>query len=66
MKINFQNIGWRSRISLKRATFSISISKMVAVGCCLQKGQTLCCYLAEDEDKRPVMVVYLDGREKEV
>lgn len=66
MKINFQNIGWRSRISQKRSTFSISISKMVAVGCCLDKGQTLCCYLARDEKERPVMVVYLDGREKNV
>ncbi len=46
----------------KRATFSISISKLVAVGCEIEKGQELYCYLANDNDLRPIMVVYLDGR----
>jgi len=64
MKITFQNIGWKSKITQKRATFSISINKLIAVGCGLEKGQNLFCYLAEDEDKRPIMVVYLDGKEK--
>ena len=32
----------------------------------LDKGQTLHCYLAEDENKRPIMIIYLDGKEKEV
>jgi len=62
MEINFQNIGWKSKISQKRATLSISINKLVAVGCSLEKGQTLYSYLAEDKDKRPIMVVYLDCR----
>ncbi|MAG77634.1 MAG: hypothetical protein CL811_12840 [Colwelliaceae bacterium] len=62
MKIKFQNIGWKSKIMQKRATFSISISKLVAVGCEIEKGQELYCYLANDNDLRPIMVVYLDGR----
>lgn len=48
----------------KRATFSISINKLVATGCFLEKGQSLYCYLAEDGDKRPIMLVYLDGKKK--
>ena len=48
----------------KRATFSISINKLVATGCCLKKGNSLYCYLAEDKEKRPLMIVYLDGKEK--
>ncbi len=64
MKIKFQNIGWKSKITRKRATSSISINKLVAIGCCLEKGQILYCYLAEDEHKRPVMVTYLDGKKR--
>lgn len=64
MKIKFQNIGWESKVMKKRATFSISINKLVAVGSCLEKGEILYCYLAEDETKRPTMIVYLDGKKR--
>ncbi len=66
MKIKFQNIGWESKIVQKRATFSISINKLVVNGSCLEKGQTLHCYLAEDDKKRAIMVVYLDGRKRKI
>ena len=66
MRIKFQNIGWQSRISQKRATFSISINKLVVNGACLEKRQKLHCYLAEDMSKRPIMIVYLDGRKRKV
>ncbi|NQV91601.1 hypothetical protein HQ489_03945 [Candidatus Woesearchaeota archaeon] len=59
-----ENIGWTSKIAQKRATLSISINKLIVIGCCLEKGQTLYCYLAKDENKRQVMVVYLDGKKK--
>ena len=65
MEIILQSVGWKSKISLKRATFSISINKLVAIGSSLKKGQTLYCYLAADEQQRPLMVVYLDSKEKE-
>ena len=64
MKVIFQNIGWKSKVMQKRATFSISINKLVATGCGLVKGQGLFCYLAKDNDNRPLMVVYLDGKKK--
>ena len=51
---------------LKRATFSISINKLVAEGNCLEKGNELHCYLAEDEDKRPIIIIYLDGKKRKV
>ena len=63
MKINFQNLGWKSKISQKRATLSISINKTVVIGCCLEKGQVLYSYLAEDKNKRPIIITYLDGKE---
>lgn len=66
MKIKFQNIGWKSKVMQKRVTLSISINKLVATGCSLEKGQTLYCYLAEDENKRPIMISYLDGKEKTI
>lgn len=64
MKINFQNIGWKSKITQKRSTFSISINKLVATGSGLEKGQTLYCYLAKDKDNRPIILVYLDQKKK--
>lgn len=66
MKLKSLNLGWKSKVSKKRATFSISINKNVAIGCNLEKGLSLYCYLAEDKDERPIMIVYLDGREKSV
>ncbi|MBI2668051.1 hypothetical protein HYX17_04775 [Candidatus Woesearchaeota archaeon] len=64
MKIKFHNMGWESKITQKRATLSISINKLVATGCCLEKGQLLYCYLAEDESERSIMVIYLDGSKR--
>jgi hypothetical protein len=66
MRIKFQNIGWKSKVAQKRATLSISISKVVAIGCGLEKGQSLFCYLAKDIEDRPVMLVYLDGKKRSV
>ena len=66
MKIKFQNIGWKSKVAQKRATFGISISKVVAVGCGLEKGQNLFCYLAKDQSERPIIIAYLDGKERSV
>ncbi len=64
MKEKFLNVGWKSKVMQKRATFSISINKVVAVGCNLEKGQDLYCYLAEDKEKRPIIIVYLDGKKR--
>ena len=66
MRIKIQNIGWKSKITKKRATYSISINKLVAEGSCLTKGESLYCYLAEDEEKRPIIIVYLDSRAREM
>jgi len=62
MRIKFHNIGWKSKVAQKRATLSISISKIVAIGCGLEKGQSLYCYLAKDKEERPLLLVYLDGK----
>ena len=64
MKVKFQGVGWQTKISQKRATFSISINKLVAIGSCLEKGKKLYCYLAEDENKRPIIIIYLDGKKR--
>lgn len=66
MQVYFQNMGWKSKISQKRSTFSISINKLVAIGCNLEKGQILYSYLAEDEQKRPMVITYLDSKKKSV
>lgn len=66
IKIIFQGIGWKSKIAQKRVTLSISINKLVATGCSLEKGQTLYCYLAKDESKRPIIIVYLDSKNRKI
>jgi hypothetical protein len=64
MKIKFSGIGWKTKVSLRRATYSISINKLVADGNCIEKGDELHSYLAEDEKGRKVVLVYLDGKKK--
>lgn len=65
MKIKLNGLGWKSRVALKRATYSISINKLVAEGSCLIKGQEIYSYLAEDGGGRKIIVVYLDGKKRE-
>ncbi len=65
MKNKFKGIGWKSKINLKRATYYISINKLVAEGCCLEKGKELHSYLAEDERGRDIIIIYLDGNKRE-
>jgi|GEM_PF-2770569 len=64
MKIKFLGMGWKTKISLKRATYSISINKLIAEGNCLEKGEELHSYIAEDEKERKIIVTYLDGKKK--
>ncbi len=66
MRVKFQNIGWKSKVTQKRVTLSISINKVVAIGSGLEKGQSLFCYLAKDEDDRALMLIYLDGKKRSV
>ena len=62
MKKKFLGLGWKSKIILKRATAYISINKLIVDGCCLEKGQILYSYLAEDEKARKIIITYLDGK----
>jgi len=64
MKKRFLGVGWKSKIILKRATAYVSINKLVVDGCCLEKGQILYSYLAEDEKGRKIIITYLDGKKK--
>ena len=66
MKEKFSGVGWKSKIIIKRATAYISINKLVVDGCCLEKGQVLYSYLAEDEKGRKIIITYLDGRNKKI
>jgi len=63
-KRKYLGIGWKSKIILKRATAYISINKLVAEGCLLEKGQTLYSYLAECDKGRKIIVTYLDGKKQ--
>jgi len=64
MKIKFSGIGWKSKVSKKRATSSISINKLVVEGCSLEKGEAIYSYLAEDDEGRKIIVTYLDKKKK--
>lgn len=65
MKKKFLGIGWKSKIILKRSTCYISINKLVADGCCLEKGDEVYSYLAEDEKGRKIIIMYPDGKKRE-
>ena len=62
----FEFFGWKTNLQVKRGSSKITISKPVAVGAGLEKGQILYCYLARDTDDRPIVVVYLDRKPREV
>lgn len=62
--IRFHPIAWKSKVIQKRSTFNITINKLVADGCNIQKGNTLHSYIGEDHDNRPIMITYLDGNER--
>jgi hypothetical protein len=62
MKKRFLGIGWKSKIIMKRATAYISINKLVVEGCGLEKGNQLYSYLAENSERRKIIVTYLDGK----
>jgi len=62
LKLEPAYIGWTSKVQKKKCTFFISISKLVVIGTCLQVGTTLFCYLFKDNEKRPVVLTYLDGK----
>ena len=65
MKYKFLGVGWKSKLSQKRATFFMSINKLVAEGCLLEKGKEIFSYLAEDEEGKKVIITYLKGKRKE-
>jgi hypothetical protein len=65
MNIKLLGLGWKTKVSLKRATYSISINKLVAEGNCLEKGEELHSYLAEDSKGRKIILTYMDGRKRE-
>jgi hypothetical protein len=64
MKCIFSGLGWKSKLAQKRATFSMSINKLVIEGCALEKGDVLFSYLAEDDEGRKIMITYLDRKKK--
>ena len=61
---NFETFGWRTYVQNRRGTSKITISKPVAIGAGLEKGEHLYCYVARDKDDRAIVVVYLDGHPK--
>lgn len=63
MHVELQSIGWTSKVSKKRETYSISINKLVARGASLEKGKVLYSYLGKDKNNRNMIITYLDGKE---
>jgi hypothetical protein len=61
-------LGWVTKLEKKKATYKVTISKKVAVGCALKHKQKIFGYFV-NEDDRPVVKYFLDGlnrfREKE-
>lgn len=60
-----QNIGWVSKVQVKKKTAYLGMSRLVFIGSCLSQGQELYSYLAEDELGRKIVVTYLDGAPKD-
>jgi hypothetical protein len=58
-------LGYNTYLLKKRKTFYVAIKKLVADGCGLCKGQNIACYYFVTDAGRPVLEVFLDGRDKD-
>jgi len=59
---DFETFGWVSKVQKnRRGTFRLTLNKFVALGCGIEKGQKLFCYLAKDRNNRSIIAIYLDG-----
>jgi len=63
-RITYQPIGWRSLLQIRAGTSRILILKTVVRGLCMEKGMPIYSYVCEDQEGRPLMVSYLDGKPK--
>ena len=59
------SFGWKTYLQQRRGTSKITVNKLIATGVGLEKGQALYCYLAKDNSNRQIIVVYLDGKQRE-
>jgi len=62
--VRFESIGWRCLLQKRGGTSRILILKSVVLGLCLERGMPIYSYIGEDSSGRPVMVTYLDGKER--
>jgi len=56
-------IGWSTRVQRVKGVHKATIKKIIADGAGLNKGDKFHCYLAEDKKGRPLILLYLDGKE---
>lgn len=64
-EIEFKNLGWISKVQKRKLTYFLSISKVVAIGSALENGQKLYSYLCKDNEKRDIILIYLDGNPRD-
>lgn len=57
-----ESFGWKTYLQQRRGTSKITLNKIIVVGCGLQKGQPLFCYLGRDREDRQIIMAYLDGK----
>jgi hypothetical protein len=60
--VDFDSVGWKSLLQQKGGTSKILILKSVVRGLCLERGMPIYSYVGEDQEGRPLMVSYLDGK----
>ncbi len=57
-----ESFGWKTYLQQRRGTSKITLNKIIVLGCGLEKGQPLYCYLARDKEERQIIMAYLDGK----
>jgi hypothetical protein len=56
--------GWRSHLQLRKGTYYIALDKKIVRGLALNRGDLMLAYLGEDEKERPLIVVFLDKKDR--
>jgi len=63
MKVLFQGMGWKVRLSKRRTSYSFTLAKELVIGNALKQGDVFWYYLTRIKE-RLAIILFLDGKEK--
>ena len=60
------SFSWITPCQVKRGIYRMTLNKVFALGACLTRGMKLYCYQESSRERRPIIVIYLDGKPRNI